>query len=102
MIANRPRSLGELISSGGALSGLTEEVERRLDLADYLRAAVPEGLRAAISACSLRPDGTLVISTSGPEWAARLRFESDAVLCRCRQRFPAAARVKVRVERNGS
>lgn len=92
-----PRSLKDLLGSSSPLDRLRSEAEKRLALADFLKDALPESLREAVLSCNLRDDGTLVVSTTGPAWAARLRFEGDALLSRCRERHPAAARVRVRV-----
>jgi hypothetical protein len=100
MSSTRPRSLKEILGNGAGLSRLGEEAVQRLNLADYLREGLPVELRLVVAACNLRDDGTLVISTSSPEWASRLRFESDSLLARCRERFPAATRVRVRVDTN--
>jgi predicted nucleic acid-binding Zn ribbon protein len=58
---------------------------------------VPPALGVAITACNLRPDGTLVVTAASPEWAARLRFEADGILAGCRLTWPAATRVRIRV-----
>jgi hypothetical protein len=36
---------------------------------------------------------------SGSAWASRLRFEAEALLACCRERYPEAQRVEVRVGR---
>jgi hypothetical protein len=54
-------------------------------------------LADALLGASLRDDGTLVITAASPAWASRLRFEGSGLLAACRQRYPVAKRVKVRV-----
>lgn len=93
-----PRSLKDLLDAGSPLDQLKHEVDRRLELADHLRSALPEPLQPALLNCNLRDDGTLVITTPSPAWAARLRFETESLLQRCRERFPSTARVRVRVQ----
>jgi hypothetical protein len=78
---------------------LGREAAARVALTDHLRASLPAPLGEHITAANLRGDGTLVVLASGPEWAARLRFESDRLLGLCRERAPGAARVRVRVSR---
>jgi hypothetical protein len=103
--SNRPRALGELLVRGLAgdatdaspLGALARAARSRLDLADGVRARLAPDLAAAVSACNLRPDGTLVVTAVSPEWAARLRFEADGILAGCRPDWPAASRVRVRV-----
>lgn len=97
-----PRSLKDLLGSSTPLDDLRAEAEKRLALADFLREALPGDLRGAVLSCNLHDDGTLVVSTPGPAWAARLRFESDALLSRCRERHPSATRVRVRVAVGGA
>ncbi len=51
---------------------------------DELTRTLVTGLRSdagqAIVAANLREDGMLVVLASSPAWAARLRFDSDAIL----------------------
>lgn len=92
----RPRGLAELIAGNSPLGALAREATTRLDLADTVRNSLPPDLAAAISTCNLRPDGTLVVTATSPDWAARLRFEGDTILAGCRSAWPAAERVRVR------
>jgi len=98
MADNEPRSLADLLKPGNSgLGRLARQASEQSALAEVLRAGLPAELAAALLSASLRPDGTLVVTASSPAWAARLRFESAALLESCRQRAPAAARLKVRV-----
>jgi hypothetical protein len=92
-----PLGLGELLAGNSALGALAKAASSRLDLADTVRQQLPADLAAAITACNLRPDGTLMVTAASPEWASRLRFEADGILAGCRPLWPAAARVKFRV-----
>ena len=92
-----PRSLKDLLDDGALLGRLRQEVDRRVELADHLRSGLPPDLQPALLDCNLRNDGTLVVTTPSSAWAARLRFETETLLERCRQQHPAAARVRVRV-----
>ena len=42
-------------------------------------------------------DGALVVRTTAPEWAARLRFETERLLALSREVYPGTTSVKVRV-----
>ncbi|MDH5254452.1 MAG: DUF721 domain-containing protein, partial [Gammaproteobacteria bacterium] len=95
--AKGPRGLGELMALSSPLGDLAKAASSRVDLADCVRKQLPGELAAAVSACNLRPDGTLVVTAASPEWAARLRFEADGILAGCRPRWPEAARVRFRV-----
>ena len=97
---NQPRSLGTLFTEVKALGALAEAVERHLDLATQVRTALGEPLGSGVSACNRRPDGTLIVTATSPEWAARLRFEAEGILSACRRQFPAASRIRVRVGTN--
>jgi len=98
MLKSGPKSLSELMSdTDSPIRRLIEEAHSRIDLAGVIRAGLPEPMGQHLESCNLRDDGTLVVLASTPEWAARLRFESNAMLSRCRKQHPGAARVKVRV-----
>jgi hypothetical protein len=98
MSKSRLKSLSNIVhDSRSALGQLAGEAQSRLDLADQMRRALPAELTSHLVGCNLRDDGTLIILTSGPEWAARFRFESSELLRICREFYPATARVRVRV-----
>ena len=93
---NGPRGLGELIAANSPLGALARAASSRLELADCVRRQLPPAIAAAITTCNLRADGTLVVTVLSPEWAARLRFETSAILEGCRKDWPAASRVQCR------
>ena len=98
MSSNKPKSLSDLLASQqGALSRLAAEASRRLELADHLRNTLDPAIGAQMTGCNLRDDGTLVVLTTSPEWAARLRFESTTLLSACRELHPGTTKVQVRV-----
>ncbi len=76
---------------------LAAEARRRVHLADHMRDQLPESLSAGVLACNIRPDGTLVVIASSPEWANRLRFESARLLQIGRALEADVQRVKLRV-----
>lgn len=93
----QPVNLGEVFRSpGSALGGLARAAAGRVELLDLLRGRLPADLQACLVGCNVRDDGTLVLTTASPAWAARLRFEAPGLLACCRERFPATARVRVR------
>ncbi|MGI9308840.1 MAG: DciA family protein [Gammaproteobacteria bacterium] len=98
MSKSKPKSLSELLlETGSPLQKLANEAARNVELSDDLRELVPEILAPGVLQCNLRDDGTLVVSAASPEWAARLRFQSTALLERCRANKKPAIRVKIRV-----
>ena len=76
---------------------MASEASRRLALTDRLRSSMAPDLAAHLTGTNLRDDGTLILLTTSPEWAARLRYEAARLLAHCREQFPATTRVRVRV-----
>ena len=98
MSKNGPKSLSTHVSAAHSSVGrLAAEARARLGLADHIRAGLPADLGMRLTSCSLGDDGILVVRTAGPEWAARLRFESQEILTLCRQRHPETRSVKIGV-----
>ncbi len=98
MSDTEPKSLSRLVTDPTSpLGRLATEAAARVALTDHLRAGLGDSAGSHIAGANLRDDGTLVVLATGPEWAARLRFESDRLLTLCRAVYPAAARVRVRV-----
>jgi hypothetical protein len=98
MSKKQPSSLADILARpDSAVARLARAAAATEDLAATLRAALPADLASALSAATLREDGTLVILAASPAWATRLRFEGEALLARCRERHPGAERIRVRV-----
>ena len=93
--------LQKLLKSGS--SGDLERVIQRArdldDLARALRAALPADLAANLLSANVREDGELVIVTSSSGWAARLRFETDALLSAAREAGVTTEKCRVTVMR---
>jgi hypothetical protein len=85
------------LEPSSALENLARQAARRVDLAGHLRAGLPAEIRPHLLAGNLREDGTLVLLTDSPAWAARLRFQSEQLLARSREVYPQSQRIKVRV-----
>jgi len=102
MSKDEPKSLSELLGSANSKIGrLAAQARASVDLTDHVRNGLAPDLAAEIVHCSVGDDGLLIVRATGPEWAARLRFESDHLLTLARQQHPAATRVKVRVAHPG-
>lgn len=98
MLKNRPKSLSELLQQpDSVIRRLADEAVRRVTLAEHMRHELPADLASGVLGCNVREDGTLVVVAASPEWASRLRFESDRLLRICRGREPDVHRVKLRV-----
>jgi hypothetical protein len=98
MSKSYPKSLSELMSASNTRLGrLAEEAKRSVDLFEHIRSGLPADLSPQLISCALDDDSTLVIRTSSPEWAARLRFENALLLSLCRERHPETRAVRIRV-----
>ena len=86
-----------ICDADSAIRRLADEARARLDLSDHIRAGLDAELGQQIAHAVLNDDGTLVVRTTGPEWATRLRFEGEKMLSLCRERHPQAQRVQVKV-----
>ncbi len=62
-----------------ALSDLTALARGQTALSERLRSALQPDLRDGFAGCDLDPGGTLTVFAAAPEWAARLRFETDGL-----------------------
>ena len=103
MSRKTPKSLSEIVFRPGTpLQELADRAAATIRLADGLRAGLPPVLADQIRGASLRDDGTLVVLAASSAWAARLRFEADALLDCARRQAPAALRVEVRVAGPGN
>ena len=98
MSSNDPKSLADIISvTQSSFGRLAAEARDRLGLTDHIRAGLPVDLAEQMISCNVDSVGLLIVRTTGPEWAARFRFESDRILTVCRQQRPETKSVKIRV-----
>lgn len=98
MSRNDLKSLSELIGSADSdLGRLAARARAKIGLTDHIRAGLAPTLAAEVVHCNLEDDGTLIVRVAGPEWASRLRFESERLLALGRERHPGAVQVRVRV-----
>jgi hypothetical protein len=102
MSRNKSKSLSELLSSPESKIGqLAALAQAKVGLTDHIRKGLEAGLAAELVHCAVEDDGTLVVRATSPEWANRLRFESEKLLALGRQQHPEATQVKVRVAHPG-
>ncbi len=98
MSKDEPKSLSQLISTpDSALGRLAATARHKLAVGEHIRSGLPPELGAELVHCSVDEDGTLVVRTTSPEWAARFRFESERLLELSREVYPGTTSVKVRV-----
>ena len=101
MLRKKPKSLSELISgSDSPLGHLADEARRRTDLGAALRKGLPAELATGLLHCNIRPDNTVVVIASSPEWASRLRFEKELFIRLCADHGTLVTAVKIRVGSN--
>lgn len=81
-------------------NGLEKIVHRAQDMDDMthkLRAKLEPDLAAQILAVNVRDGGELVIVCGSSAWAARIRFEGDALLSAARELDAGVTRCRVKV-----
>lgn len=98
MSKSKPKSLSAIVQSQqSALGALAAAAELRTGLSAEVRNALAPDLAAGLEHCNVRADGTVVVTASSPEWAARLRFEGGTIMAACQAAGHQVERVKVRV-----
>ena len=98
MLKKDPKSLSALIADKkGALGDLAGQARLREDLSDYLRKQLPAGLADGFLHCNVRDETTLVVIAASPEWASRLRFETQVFSDLCSQQGLQLESVQVKV-----
>jgi hypothetical protein len=98
MLKKKPKSLSELIAGQDSpLGDLASKALLREELGNYLRKHLPTALAAGFLHCNLRDDATLIVITTSPEWASRLRFEKELFIRLCAAHGTSITNVKVRV-----
>jgi hypothetical protein len=88
--SNDSGGLGEIIRHAQDMGELVQNLQRRL----------PDETASSVLAANIRGDGELVILASSPAWAAKLRFEADALMAAARESGAEIKSCKVRVSRN--
>jgi hypothetical protein len=84
---------------GSPLGKVIRRASEMDDLAARLRAALDPETAPHLIAANLREDGELAVVCSSAAWAARLRFESDALVAAARSAGLEAHRCSVKVAR---
>ena len=93
------KKLEDLLNSGasGSLEKLIQTAQDMDSLTSALRAALTPDSAENLLAANVREDGALVVICSSSAWAARIRFEADALLDASRASGFAADSVRVMV-----
>ena len=76
------KSLENLLNpnDNGGLGEIVRHARDMGELVSQLQKALPDEIGPQILAANIRDDGELIVLTSSPAWAAKLRFEADALL----------------------
>jgi Dna[CI] antecedent DciA-like protein len=77
-MADGPRSLAELLKTGG-LAALGREAERRREATVEIRRRLPPDEAKHLVSASLNEAGELVLVMDSPSWAARVRYALAAL-----------------------
>jgi len=98
MSKDEAKSLSQLIgAANSSLGNLAEEARKRANLTDHLRENLPAPLGEGLVHCDIRDDGTLIVATTSPEWANRLRFEEHQLRALCKDFGVKTTAIKIRV-----
>ena len=79
------------------LETLIRQAQHMDNLAHILRKSLDSALAAELSAVNVRQDGDLVVVCSSPAWAARMRYEADALMKTARAAGVDVSACRVRV-----
>lgn len=93
--------LDQLLGSASrqGLDDLVRQAREMHGLTERLRSVLPADIRPHLVAANLREGSELVLLCRSPAWAARLRYERDALLEAARGAGADVSRVSVRVAR---
>ncbi|MDJ0904866.1 MAG: DUF721 domain-containing protein [Woeseiaceae bacterium] len=97
------KSLENLLNpnDNGGLGEIVRHARDMGELVGQLQKALPDDIGQQVLAANIRDGGELVVLTSSPAWAAKLRFEADALLDAARETGAGVESCTVRVCRGG-
>lgn len=87
-------------SDNADLAKLVRKAREMGQLLEIMRRELPADIGAGISAANLRDNGELVVLAGSPAWAAKLRFEVDALIEAARVSGADVKSCRVRVSRS--
>ena len=95
------KSLENLLkpNDNGGLGDIVRHARDMGELVNRLQKSLPDEIGPHILAANIRDNGELVVLTSSPAWAAKLRFEAGALLDAARATGAAVETCTVRVSR---
>ena len=95
------KSLENLLNpnDNGGLGDIVRHARDMGELVNRLQQALPDDIGQQVLAANVRDNGELVVLASSPAWAAKLRFEADALLQAARATGAEVGSCTVRVSR---
>ena len=95
------KSLENLLNpnDNGGLGEIVRHARDMGELVGQLQQALPQEVGPQVLAANIRDDGELIVLTSSPAWAAKLRFEAVALLDAARKTGAKVESCTVRVSR---
>lgn len=95
------KSLENLLNpnNNGGLGDVIRHAKEMGELVWALQKALPSNFAPAIAAANIRDNGDLVILASSSAWAARLRYETEALIKAARDTGVTIGSCSVRVVR---
>lgn len=95
------KSLGNLLkpNEDGGLGEIIGHAQQMGELVDLLQQTLPSDMAGSIRAANIRDDGELIVLASSPAWAAKLRFETEALIASARSAGSSVLTCSVRVSR---
>ena len=88
------------LNGDGGLGDIIRHARDMGELVSALQSCLPEDEARSVVAANVRGDGELVVLASSPAWAAKLRFEAEALMTAARQTGTEVTSCTVRVSRN--
>ena len=97
------KSLENLLNpnDNGGLGDIVRHARDMGELVGRLQQALPDEIGQQVLAANIRDNGELVVLARSPAWAAKLRFEADALLAAARESGAKVETCTVRVSRGG-
>ena len=96
------KSLENLLNPNddGGLGDIVRHAREMGELVALLQSSIGADEARSVIAANIRDDGELVVLASSPAWAAKLRFEAEALMTAARQSGAEVTSCTVRVNRN--
>jgi len=81
----------------GDLANMVERAQTMGELTKRLQDVLSAELASSLVAANINADGRLIVIAKSPAWAARLRFETDALIAAAKETDDGVSGCSVRV-----